>query len=149
MAREYYFDESQGVSLQDHISDIKRTRGVKVETWTDKDGYVIIRKSFEKEYSFNLDQMMEFDQEKEEQDLLVKLNEQAKLDGPMTPEWIIADRQQNCVEPHIATELLMLVKNHLKGEISESEYSQEVKSLIGENHTQSDLQDIFLQSQNL
>jgi hypothetical protein len=30
--------------------------------------------------------MMEFDQEKEEQDLLVKLNEQAKLDGPMTPE---------------------------------------------------------------
>ena len=56
---EYFFDESVGVSLEDHIADLKRTPGLKVETRTDREGLVKIRKSMTDHFSINLDRFLE------------------------------------------------------------------------------------------
>ena len=56
--REYYFDPSQGVSLEEHIRSIKTRPGIEVQTRLDKDGFTIIKKIIKNHYKYNLDTLL-------------------------------------------------------------------------------------------
>ena len=67
MAKQYHFDEGCGVSLSEHIQDLKQKYPeAKVETRRDRDGFAIVKISHEKEWKYDLDKMIEFDQAEED-----------------------------------------------------------------------------------
>ena len=66
MEKEYHFDEGCGLSLSDHVNNLKAEYpNAKVETRRDRDGFAIVKISHEREFKYNLDQIIEFDQAKE------------------------------------------------------------------------------------
>lgn len=62
LEKEYHFDEGVGVSLKEHVTDLKkRYPGVLIETRRDKEGYAIVKISHKPEYKYDLDQILDFD----------------------------------------------------------------------------------------
>ena len=72
--REYIFDESVGISLETHVSDLKKNPAIKVETRVDRDGFTIVRKSLHKGYCVDIDQILNHNPEKARQASLTDLN---------------------------------------------------------------------------
>ena len=67
MTKQYHFDEGCGVSLSEHILDLKQKfPEAKVETRRDRDGFAIVKISHEKEWKYDLDKIIEFDQVEED-----------------------------------------------------------------------------------
>jgi len=65
--KEYHFDEGLGQSLNEHIADVKQKfPEMMVETRRDRDGFAIVKTSYKREFKYNLDQILDFDHEKEE-----------------------------------------------------------------------------------
>jgi len=55
LEKEYYFDERLGLSLDEHVADLKQKfPGVKVQTRRDRDGFAIVKTMYEPEYKYNL-----------------------------------------------------------------------------------------------
>jgi hypothetical protein len=60
--KEYYFDETLGQSLNEHVHQVKEQNpGMTVQTRRDRDGFAIVKTSFAPEYKYNLDQIEAFD----------------------------------------------------------------------------------------
>jgi hypothetical protein len=57
--REYYFDEGYGVSLDEHVAFLKeKMPNIKVEMRRDRDGFVILKESFTKQYKYKIDDVI-------------------------------------------------------------------------------------------
>ena len=57
--REYYFDPNQGITLEEHIEGVKRiTPNAKIDTYVDRDGFTVVKKTINKQYTFDLDKLM-------------------------------------------------------------------------------------------
>lgn len=57
--REYYFDSSQGVTLEQHIEAVKRTNPEAEVTHTiDNDGFTIVKRVVKKKYKYNVDELI-------------------------------------------------------------------------------------------
>ena len=62
LEKEYYFDERLGQSLDELAEDIKaKYPGIKVQTRRDRDGFAIVKTTFEPEYKYNLDKLEAWD----------------------------------------------------------------------------------------
>jgi len=60
--KEYHFDEGVGVSLTEHVKDLKaRYPNGRVQTRRDRDGFAIVKLSFKPEYKYDLDEIMAYD----------------------------------------------------------------------------------------
>ena len=61
--REYYFDEGLGQSLDDHIKELKERypKDMKLQTRRDRDGFAIIKLSFQREFKYNLNEIINVD----------------------------------------------------------------------------------------
>mmetsp|Transcript_23760 Transcript_23760/g.31805 ORF Transcript_23760/g.31805 Transcript_23760/m.31805 type:complete len:156 (-) Transcript_23760:1227-1694(-) len=65
--KEYHFDEGVGVSLDQHISDLKeKYPDATVQTRRDRDGFAIVKVSYRPEYKYDLDQIMAMNDEERE-----------------------------------------------------------------------------------
>ena len=57
--KEYYFDEGLGVSVMEHIEQIKANHpDVEVQTRRDRDGFAIIKTRYKPKYKYNLDEIV-------------------------------------------------------------------------------------------
>ena len=57
--KEYHFDEGVGVSLEEHLQDLKqRYPEATVQTRRDRDGFAIVKLSYRPEFKYDLDQIM-------------------------------------------------------------------------------------------
>ena len=57
--KEYYFDEGLGVSVMEHIEQIKANHpDVEVQTRRDRDGFAIIKTRYKPKYKYNLDDIV-------------------------------------------------------------------------------------------
>lgn len=60
--KEYYFDESVGVSLTAHVHQLKeRYPQAQVQTRRDRDGFPIVKVSFKPEFKYDLDTILAYD----------------------------------------------------------------------------------------
>lgn len=67
LEKEYHFDEGLGQSLNEHVAEVKdKFPDMKVETRRDRDGFAIVKTSFKRELKYKLDEIINFDPEKEE-----------------------------------------------------------------------------------
>ena len=67
MTKQYHFDEGCGVSLQEHVGQLKQSYPeAKIETRRDRDGFAIVKVSHEKEWKYDIDNIIGFDQAEEE-----------------------------------------------------------------------------------
>lgn len=58
--REYYFDPKQGVSLEDHLKAVAKTNPkAKLETYVDRDGFTVVKKTIKTEYKYNIDEILD------------------------------------------------------------------------------------------
>lgn len=58
--REYYFDPKQGVSLEEHLKAVAKTNPkAKLETYADKDGFTVVKKTIKNEYKYNIDDILD------------------------------------------------------------------------------------------
>jgi hypothetical protein len=58
--REYFFDHKQGVSLEDHLKAVAKTNPkAKLETYVDKDGFTVVKKTVQTEYKYNIDEILD------------------------------------------------------------------------------------------
>ena len=66
--KEYHFDEGVGVSLTEHVTDLKaRYPTAKVQTRRDRDGFAIVKLVFKPEYKYDLEEIMAYDPIKAQQ----------------------------------------------------------------------------------
>ena len=66
--KEYYFDEKLGVSLSDHIDDIKKNfPDVEVQTRRDRDGFAIVKTKYKPNYKYKLDSIINLNEKEEKQ----------------------------------------------------------------------------------
>lgn len=64
LEKEYHFDEGVGVSLNDHVAELKKTYPTaKVLTRRDREGFAIIKFTFVPEFKYDLDTILEADEE--------------------------------------------------------------------------------------
>ena len=60
--KEYHFDEGVGVSLDEHIADLKqRYPDARIQTRRDRDGFAVVKLSYRPEYKYDLDKILAFD----------------------------------------------------------------------------------------
>lgn len=62
--REYYFDTEMGVSLEEHVNKLKQYPGLQIEIREDREKNNIIRLTMKKEFQVQLDDVINFDEEK-------------------------------------------------------------------------------------
>ncbi len=61
--KEYHFDEGVGVSLDQHVEDLKdQYPRATVQTRRDRDGFAIVKLSFKPEYKYDLDHILSMDE---------------------------------------------------------------------------------------
>jgi hypothetical protein len=70
---EYYFRPESGETLEEHLAAVSKTRYSKVSLRRDDNGRIIIRKEFNHNYKYDLDEIMKFDIVNERKRLLNKL----------------------------------------------------------------------------
>ena len=59
--REYYFDEEQGVTLEEHIKAAQKLNpNARFETYVDNDGFTVVKKRVEKQYKYKLDDLLNY-----------------------------------------------------------------------------------------
>lgn len=81
LEKEYYFDETLGQSLKDHIDQIKQDfPGMKVQTRRDRDGFAIIKTSYKQEYKYNMEEILSADLEENRRVLLETFERLAETD---------------------------------------------------------------------
>lgn len=84
-----------GVSLEQHVAELKKHPGLKVEIREDWEFNKIIRLTMKKEFSFNLDDVMNFDEEKAKIEILDECEKHADvtegwdIDEIINSEWMI------------------------------------------------------------
>lgn len=62
--KEYHFDEGLGQSLNDHVIEIKtKFPEMKVQTRRDRDGFAIVKVTFEPEYKYNINDIEAWDKD--------------------------------------------------------------------------------------
>jgi len=62
LEKEYHFDETCGVSLDDHITSLKsQFPNGRIETRRDRDGFAVIKVSHKQEFKYNLDRIVNYD----------------------------------------------------------------------------------------
>jgi hypothetical protein len=66
LEKEYHFDETCGVSLDDHVDSLKaQFPHGKIATRRDRDGFAVIKVSHKQEFKYDLDRMVDYDFEVE------------------------------------------------------------------------------------
>lgn len=56
--REYYFDEGFGVSIDDHVRELKKNiPNICVEMRRDRDGFAIVKTKIKRTYKYNIDDL--------------------------------------------------------------------------------------------
>ena len=64
LEKEYHFDESVGVSLESHITQLKSDYPTaRIQTRRDRDGYAIVKISHKPEFKYDLDAILASDPE--------------------------------------------------------------------------------------
>jgi len=64
LEKEYYFDERLGQSLDEHTEELKtKYPGMQVLTRRDRDGFAIVKTTFEPEYKYKLEDIESWDSE--------------------------------------------------------------------------------------
>lgn len=62
--REYHFDETLGQSLAEHVAELKqKLPGARIFTRRDRDGFAVVKTTFEPEFKYNLDVIESWEQE--------------------------------------------------------------------------------------
>lgn len=62
--REYFFDETLGQSLDEHLNEMKdKFPGTQVFSRRDKEGFAVIKMTFNQEYKYNLNDIEEWDKD--------------------------------------------------------------------------------------
>lgn len=65
LEKEYHFDEGLGQSLNSHVNELKtKYPEMNVETRRDRDGFAIVRVTFQPEYKYNIDEIEAWDKDK-------------------------------------------------------------------------------------
>ena len=72
LEREYYFDPTQGVSLEEHLAKVKE-HGLKVETREDRERNTIVRVTLKNNYEIDINEVLNFDEEKARDEMLSSL----------------------------------------------------------------------------
>lgn len=125
LIKEYHFDPDMGQTLEEHLQEIK-VPGIKVEVRHDRAGNTMIRKSLENNYEFNLDEMMNFNVEKETNDLFTELQNQLKNSPPKH----IDETPSQFYSNDIPLKVFELTKQRSRQVINDEEYSQAVEAII-------------------
>jgi hypothetical protein len=82
LEKEYYFDETAGKSLNDHVADLKQQMPeARVQTRRDREGFAVVKVLQAKEYKYDLKKLLEFDPQQSEERLLESLEQIAKATG--------------------------------------------------------------------
>lgn len=59
--REYYFDPKQGVTLSQHIESVQKVfPDAKIESYVDDDGFTVVKRTQEKKYKYNLNDLLNY-----------------------------------------------------------------------------------------
>ena len=60
--KEYHFDEGVGVSLNEHVENLKKQfPTARVQTRRDRDGFAVVKLSHKPEYKYDLDEILSTD----------------------------------------------------------------------------------------
>ena len=74
--KEFHFDEGMGVSLADHMAELrKQYPGAQVLSRRDRDGFAIIKVAFQPEYKYNIDILANFNYEEQKEKFMQSLED--------------------------------------------------------------------------
>jgi len=72
--KEYHFDEGMGQSLNEHVAELKENHpDMKVATRRDRDGFAIVKTTYKREFKYDLNEILNFDAEKETEHAMTTL----------------------------------------------------------------------------